>query len=241
VNNNLAIALGKQGKTEQAIAAFRKVLEIDAGYPEAHQNLARLLAEAGSFDEAIAQFELALQASPESSELHNGLAVCLVRKRRVQEAVAHFRKALEINPAFTEAHFNLGDTLYYLQGNEAEALLHWRQVLRIDPNHVAVLNQAAWVLATSSDDSLRNGGEAVQLATRAAQLSGGRNPAILDTLAAACAEAGRFSEAVEITNRTLANAMARGDTRLAEAETARLALYQAGTPFHSPRPVSGER
>ena len=58
-------------------------------------------------------------------------------------------------------------------------------------------NDLAWLLATCPDNSVRNGQKAVELAQQAVQLSNGRSPEILDTLAAAYAEAGRFHEAVE--------------------------------------------
>ena len=89
----------------------------------------------------------------------------------------------------------------------------------------------AWVLATSRDDSLRNGPRAVELAERAVRISGGKSPALFDTLAAAYAETGRFSEAVELTNRNLALARQQNNRRLIDALTARQGLYQAGTPL----------
>ena len=51
------------------------------------------------------------------------------------------------------------------------------------------------MMATDPDPSVRNGSEAVRLAERAVQLTGAREPTLLDTLAAAYAEAGRFQEA----------------------------------------------
>jgi tetratricopeptide (TPR) repeat protein len=153
----------------------------------------------------------------------------------VNEAVAHFEKAVEINPNYTEAHQNLGDTLYYLQGRVPEALEHWRQVLRAEPNHVLVLNQTARLLATSPEASIRNGAEAVALAERAAKLSGGREPVILDTLAAAYAEAGRFPEAVETARLALAGAVEANRQNLADALKARIALYETKNPFRMTR------
>lgn len=91
---------------------------------------------------------------------------------------------------------------------------------------LGALNGAAQLLATSTDSSVRNGAEAIMLAKRAASVSGGRDPATLDTLAAAYAEAGRFPEAVETVRRALALA---SDRQLAEALRAHLALCQSGT------------
>ena len=138
---------------------------------------------------------------------------------------------MALKPDFAEPYYNLGDTLFYLEGKAPEALAAWRAVLRIDPDHVAVLNQTAWVLATSPDASLRDGAQAVALAERAARLAGGRQPAVLDTLAAAYAEAGRFPEAVQIASQLLELARQQDNRRLLGALEARLALYQAGTPF----------
>ena len=59
------------------------------------------------------------------------------------------------------------------------------------------------MLATNPNASVRNGAEAAELAERAARLSGGQKPAILGTLAAAYAEAGRFPEAVQTARKAL--------------------------------------
>jgi tetratricopeptide (TPR) repeat protein len=235
VRHSLAQALTAKGSLDEAIAQFQKVLEISPEYPQIHQSLGRVLALKGRFDEAITHFQKSLEATPDSAEVHNGLGVALAQKGRLDEAIIHFEKAVAANPEFAEAYFNLGDTLYYLEHKVPEALAAWRAVLRIDPNHVPVLNQTAWVLATWPEASLRDGSQAVVLAERAVRLSGGREPAILDTLAAAFAEAGRFTEAVDVTKQTLALARRQNNRRLVEALEARIALYQAKTPFRDTR------
>jgi tetratricopeptide (TPR) repeat protein len=235
VRHSLAQALTAKGSLDEAIAQFQKVLEISPEYPQIHQSLGRVLTLKGRFDEAIVHFQKSLEATPDSAEVHNGLGVALVQKGRLDEAIIHFEKAVAANPEFAEAYFNLGDALYYLEHKVPEALAAWRAVLRIDPNHVPVLNQTAWVLATWPEASLRDGSQAVVLAERAVRLSGGREPAILDTLAAAYAEAGRFTEAVDVTKQTLALAGRQNNRRLVEALEARIALYQAKTPFRDTR------
>ena len=163
-HNNLGRVLAQRGEPDQAIAHFRKALEaapdsasVRGNFVEALANSGRSLAVKGSFDEAIQRFQDALEIMPDSAEAHNGLAVVLVRKGRIEEAIAHFQKAVAIKPDFAEPYYNLGDTLFYLEGKAPEALAAWRSVLRIDPDHLAVLNQTAWLLATSPDASLRDG------------------------------------------------------------------------------------
>jgi tetratricopeptide (TPR) repeat protein len=241
-HNNLGRLLAGKGNLEEAIAHFQRAQELLPGSAPVRHSLAqaltslgRRLALTGRFDEAIVQFQKALEATPDSAEVHNGLAVALVKKGRLDEAIAHLEKAVAISPEFAEGYFNLGDTLYYLEGKSAEALGAWRNVLRIDPNHVPVLNQTAWVLATSPEASLRDGVQAVAFAERAARLSGGREAAILDTLAAAYAEAGRFADAVRITSQTLDLAKKQSNRQQVEVLEGRMALYGGGTPFRDTR------
>ncbi len=99
------------------------------------------------------------------------------------------------------------------------------------PNDVALLNDTAWVLATNPNASIRNGAEAIELAEQAAQLSDRREPAILGTLAAAYAEAGRFAEAVQTAHQALNLATEQNNQSLAKSVKAKMALYEAGTPF----------
>ena len=122
--------------------------------------------------------------------------MALPGRGRFDEAIAHFQKALEIKPDFAEAHNNLGIARSQWEGI-LKALAERRELLRSRPDDIALLNDTAWVLATNPNASIRNGAEAIELAQRAVQLSDGREPAVLGTLAAAYAEAGRFPEAVQ--------------------------------------------
>jgi protein O-mannosyl-transferase len=95
------------------------------------------------------------------------------------------------------------------------------------------MSRLADVLSSSPDDSLRNGAEAVGLAERAANLTRGQEPSILDTLGAAYAEAGRFPEAITAARRALALAIQHNDKALAAGVSARIALYEAQKPFRA--------
>jgi protein O-mannosyl-transferase len=236
-HSNLGVGLAGAGQVDRAVSEFEKALEINPASAEAHNNLGRSLVGMGKFDLAVPHLRKAAELKADSAEVHNSLAVALVKTGQVDEAIAHFNRAVQINSGFAEAHFNLGDALYYLQGRAREALAHWQAVLRVDPNHLPVLNQIAWLLATHPDASLRNGAQAVEFAERAVRQSGGKNPAFCDTLAAAYAEVGRFSEAVELTSRNLALARQQNNRRLIEGLAARIGLYEARIPFRDTGPA----
>jgi len=120
---------------------------------------------------------------------------------------------------------------YDLRGSLREALASWAGGLRLAPNYLPLLKQTAWVMATSPDRSARNGAEAVTLAERARRLTGGHEPEILDTLAAAYAEAGRFPEAIETAHRAINLAAEQKKRPLAEALKRRAELYEAKMPY----------
>jgi Flp pilus assembly protein TadD len=150
----------------------------------------------------------------------------------VDEAIAHFQKALQFKPRDAKAENNLGNA-FLRKGNEREAINHYEKALQIQPADPTFQNNMAWLLATCPEDSLRDGNRAAELAHQADALTGGQNPVILHTLAAALAEAGRFSEAMETARRALRLAEAQSNLRLVEALQSEMKLYQAGSPFHS--------
>ena len=108
--------------------------------------------------------------------------------------------------------------------------------MRSRPNDVPLLNDTAWTLATNPNKSIRKGAEAVELALRAAGLCNGREPAVLGTLAAAYAEVGRFSEAVQTGRKALQLATQQQKLPLAESLQAKIRLYESGTPYRELSP-----
>jgi len=148
----------------------------------------------------------------------------------MDEAIAEFEKAVQLSPGLVEARYNLGESLM-ANGRGSQALAQWRQALRLDPDNVPVLNETAWVMATSADASLRSGAEAVALAGHAAQLTASKDPAVLATLAAAYAETGRFDQAIEVEQRAADLAAQQGHASQAATLRARLASLRAELPI----------
>jgi tetratricopeptide (TPR) repeat protein len=236
IHDSLGQALASAGRPDEAIAHFEKALE---AYPESadvHNNLGRALAMKDRLDDAMAEFQKAAELDPRSADARNNIGRILASKGRLDDAIPYFQKAVEIDPDFAEAHQFLGAALYYARGRVQEALAQWREALRVRPDFLPALNEAARVMATSSEAPARNGPEAVKLAEHAVELSGGQEAIYLDTLAAAYAEAGRFDEAVETARRGLEIATHRGQSQLREGLAARLGLYEARKPYRDPSP-----
>ena len=229
-HNNLGNFLCAQGQIDRAIDHYQEALRINPNYPDAQNDLAAALLKLGQVDQAIDHFQRALELSPGMAQAHLGLAGIFADRRQFDRAADHYRKALESHPDAANTHYNLGVVLNQ-QGETADAVGQWRKALRLQPNDVNALDQLAWALATSPKTSIRNGPEAVALARQAVQLGDARDAVLLATLAAAYAEAGRFSEAIETVERAISLASAAGNTAAVDVFRAQLTLYQAGAPL----------
>jgi tetratricopeptide (TPR) repeat protein len=230
---NLGLALLKKGNVREATVQFQKTLEIKPDDADALFNLGNILRQMGNMDDAIAHFQKTLAIDPGYVDAHINLGNVLLEKGKTDEAIAHFQKALQLNPEDAKAENNLGNA-FLQKGSVREAIIHYQKALQIQPADPSFQNNMAWLLATCAEASLRDGNKSVELAKQADALTGGENPVILHTLAAALAEAGRFSEAVETARRALRLAEAQSNAMLTRALASEIELYQAGKPFHSP-------
>ncbi len=113
-----------------------------------------------------------------------------------------------------------------------DAIHHYERALEQDTNSVVALSSLAWLRATAADPHLRNSDEAVRLAERACQLTQNQDAALIGILAAACAEAGRFSDAVVMAEKAHTLAVAQGQKDVAARTEQLLKLYQSGQPYH---------
>jgi tetratricopeptide (TPR) repeat protein len=230
-HNNLGVAYISLGKTNEAIACFQKAVELVPGDATFFANLTGLLLESGRNAQAIQLVRERLKQAPGNAAAHYSFAGMLFKSGRIEEAHAHYAKAVELAPEFIEARFGLAEILARLN-KKSEAIQHWREIVRRKPDAVQVLANLAWALATDPNDALRNGREAVVLAEKTCALAGKENPAYLDLLAAAYAEAGRFQDAVEVAGRAVL--LAENNQQSAEPYRARMTLYAQQRPYRTP-------
>ena len=205
--------------------------------PRAWLNLGAALFAKGDLDGAEAFYEKALRLYPRYARAEAELGRLALARGNPTAAEAHLRRSLELDPRHGEVRTNLGELLER-SGRVEEAMAQWRQALARNPQLAYAANNLAWTLATHADPGLRDGGEALRLALHSAELTGHTDAGVLDTLAAAQAETGRYDEALATARQARERAAAAGDVALADAIDRRAALYAAGRPFRqraSPR------
>ena len=229
--NNLAARLAQIGREPEAVREWEQALRIQPRSAQTHTNLAFALAHLDRMEEAFDHWEKALDIQPDLLDAHYDFGVALAQSGRFTQAIEHYEKALRLKPDFADAHYRLAQALKH-EGRFEAAISHQRKALELDPRSLVAQNALAWLLATCPEASLRNGEEAAQLSLRAAQLSGGKHPQILDTVAAAYAESGQFEKAVETAKEALRLLAVQNNPSLAEGIQARLKLYEARTAYH---------
>ena len=229
-HNNLACILAEQNKMNEAISHFEASLRLYPNNAQAHGNLGKALTQRRKLPEAEAQLRTAIALKPQEPEFHRSLAYALGGQGKPEEALGELRHAAELEQG-VGARLELADMLHQL-GREREAVVEYRRALARQPHSLEVLNNLAWILATSADDSVRNGPEAVQLAEKACQLAQNQDATTMGTLAAAYAEAGRFSEAVATAQKAANLAAAAGNSQFANINTQLMQLYRSGKPYH---------
>ena len=228
--NNLGSAFLKQGKVAEAIQEFQRVLSRDPQSITGRFNLAGALLRSGRATEAVAEYEKALAIKPDFAQGHLALGNALMRAERVADAIAQFKIAVQLQPGYAHARNSLA-TAFAAKQEWGEAIRCWRETLEIDPTNVAAQSGLAWTLATAPDPTLRNGIEALAISQRLSQTTEASNPMILRVLAAAYAEAGRFPEAIETTERGIALATSQYRSDLAALLQSDLKLLQSAQPL----------
>ena len=220
----------RNGMLDEAIAYYHKALEIKPDFAEAFYNLGFALSRLGRIDDAITKYQEALRIRPHYTRAHESLAIALSRKGRFEEAIRHFSEVLRMEPDDAKVHFNLAIS-WVLQGRIDNAITEYREALRLRPRWSMPLDSLAWIFATSEDPRFRNGVEAIRLAEQASKYTSYKEPIMLDTLAAAYAEAGRFNEALLAGEKAMQLALSAGRVKLAREIRDRIRLYRLGIPF----------
>lgn len=217
-----------------AEAECNKAISIFPSFGRLHALLGNVWCQEGKFNLALEELNLALKSEPGLVEARFPLGCSLLALKRPAEAAAQFRTVLQREPRNFEAETWLARTLM-AQGKTNECLTELQRSLTLEPNQIDVLNDLAWILATSIHPEIRNGNEAVKLASRACQLTGNKQPVLMGTLAAAYAESGRWDEAVAEAQKAHDLAAAAGEKAVAERNLQLQQLYRSHQPFREKR------
>jgi tetratricopeptide (TPR) repeat protein len=210
VHLDLAVS-AKRTDPERAIAEARRAIELGPENSLAHQFLMNCFVESHRYSEASDLGREWLAVTPYDAAAHSALSVALAETGDLTSAAQHFGYAMMLRPEAEQVHAQLRQILLSL-ARDPDGLQRLRDIAANAPDSPRMLDELAWLLATYPDSKSRDGTEAVRLAERACALTERRIPALLDTLAAAYAEAGDFPRAISVAEEALTAARSSDDS-----------------------------
>ena len=228
--NMLGCMRSDLGDVPGAESLLSRAVRLHPKSPFAQYNFGTLLLKKGSLDDAAAHFRRALELKSDYADVHANLGTLALQRGHLDDAISEYDTALRLDPESADASFNLSLALSRA-GRIPQAIDRYERTLKLRPEDPEILNDLAWLLATAPSERIAaRTANAVHLAQRANELTGGKFPPVLRTLAAAYAGAGRFREAIDQAEAAADLAQAADRRDFVEQVRHEIALYQAGQP-----------
>ena len=232
-SENVAVLLLRAGVYQEKGDKKKAMDDVDAAaklrpdLPLVIRTRALLLANNEQLDEAAVELEKLVKLDPKDSATQLQLAMIYTMKKQSSKAILIYTAILKAAPDEWQAWRGRGDA-YLNIGKHADAIADYEKALKMQPKDDGILNNFAWVLATSPDAKLRDGPRALKLAKLACELTENKVPHILSTLAAAYAETGDFENAIKWSTKAVE--LGGKDKESGEALKKELDTYKAKKP-----------
>lgn len=210
-----------------ALADVDTVIQAQPQLLVAYLLKSEIYASTDRLDQAIQVLEKLVPLAPNQPRLLEPLATYYLINGQPRTSIEAFTRVLKLEPDDYRALRFRGDANLNI-GNHAAAVADFDAALKLNDEDDGLLNNFAWVLATSPDDEVRDGKRAIELATKAAEMSTYTVPHILSTLAAAYAETGDFETAKKWSQKAVELGESDADREQLSKE---LASYEADKPW----------
>lgn len=232
---NRAAVFISQGKLDLALEDYARAIELNPKKAGNYQQRAVAQKMKGNVAAALADYNKALELDPKDVASLMGRGYLWYQQEKHKQAIDDFSAVLAIDPNSAAAYNNRGFN-QQLVGDAKSALADYNKALELTPEYALCLQNKAWLLATSPDDSIRNGAEAVKCALVACELNKYRIPADVKALAAAYAENQQFELAIGWQEKAIQ--LSSSDDRAIEEKV--LELYKDKRPYRDMPPEKPE-
>jgi tetratricopeptide (TPR) repeat protein len=219
----LGILLWKTSKQEEGMVYLTEGVRLDPLDANSRIRLSQALLEQGKIDEAREHLTRAASLKSDHRTLRQ-IADLMLQHGQVDFAIDHYRKAINAEPNDYISLNNLAN-LIVQQGKTREAADYYRRALKINPNTVQSLIGLAKILVSDKKE-LRNVEEAIQLSTKACELTHNQEMQPLLLLTSTNAAAGHFREAINAANTALSLANSTGNKNLAQIIQKNIEYYR---------------
>ena len=225
----------QSGDWDEALEDAEKLIEVAPGSSDALRLWAAAVAGANKIDEFLPRLERQHDLSPDDTSVSLRLALLYGAKKQFEPAIEAYSQVIAREPQNWYAFQGRADT-YLGVGKQAEAVADYEQALKLEPENSGILNNLAWLLATSPEDKLRDGKRAIELATKACEVTEYKQAHILSTLAAGYAETGDFETAKKWSSKSIEIA----DEEMKKQLAKELESYEQGKPWREAEPPTAD-
>ena len=228
----LGYAYDKLGDYDKAIESYNKYLDLNPRASAEHYSRGTIYGKKREADKAISDYDAAIKLDPKNADAYFMRGFENGYKGDFDKTIDDLSEAIRLKPKNPQAYLYRADA-YRHKGDLEKAVDDYSKSSNLDPNNTFVwssLNHVAWQLATSPENSIRNGKKSLEAAKTVCELSAWGDWRFLDTLAAAYAETGDFDNATKFQKMALAWKAQRkfnSDFGLVE----RLQLYEQKKPY----------
>ena len=229
--------LQQAGETEKALADLEKVLGKQPDHPAALELRGLIAAERNDYPAAIRDFRKLVSTHSDDAVVIGQLGMLYLAAKQPREAIRRFTRALELDEKQFLSRRGRSDAEISI-GDHKAALADLEKALALKPDDDGVLNNLAWLLATSPDDDLRDGKRAIELATKACEETKWKEAHIISTLAAGYAESGDFENARKYSQQAVETGAEAPEVK--EQLQKELASYEAEKPWRERQSVEEE-
>ena len=226
---NLGMVLRQQGRDDEALVEYQKAVSIGPTYLPALTMTGNLLEKMKRPAQALTLYLECVRLAPTNSLYHSLVGRTMAAQGLFDEAYREFVKAETLAPSNALPHLEMAK-IYLAHGRGAKAVTELRTAAWNQPDDAETLYNVAHYLATSEDDTVRDGASALSLARRASYLSYDRNSEALDVLSMAYAVTGDYTNAVVSAQQALEFSH-NTDVEYLEPIRRRLELYRQHQPW----------
>ena len=211
---------------DKALADLNAAISRDPRNVAAINDRGNVYRNLGQPKRAIADFDKVIANNVRHPAIYTNRGLAWHDTRDYDRALSNFNAAIKIDAKFAPAWEAAGSARQAKEEHPA-AIRNFKEAIRLDPKFVRAYNNLAWIMSTCQHGKHLDGKQAVEYATKACKLTDYKDAGMLDTLAAALAEAGRFDDAVKHATAAMALATGRQRTEISK----RLKIYEMKRPY----------
>lgn len=218
-----------KGDLDRALADFSQAIRCAPKSSLAYVDRARVYFARKEYDKALEDSNFAVKAFSWYADAYFIRGITRSAQQEYRDAIADFDLAIKYRyrPSLAPVYAQRA-LAWERSGDFKKAVGDYEKAIGLNANDSWSRNGLAWLRATCPDETARDGRQAVDLATKACELTRWKDGSVVDTLAAAFAEVGDFDKAVE--HQVKANALMADPQSRTRGEE-RLVLYRAKKPY----------